>query len=337
MACSNSTIIYWEGNNFSSAPQFYTDATFTTVAPDGWYSLAGTYRYMSSGVLGPATTCPTCNFSCNTGVVTGGGEAGVYLMSIDMGAATGAIIIRFRPRQKPSRAVWTFDGLTASEYSSATYGYKEGLIGEQQTVANGGEYLCFGYENAGPFTVSTDLGSQGLSFPGSQHIYNSQVVGFSETLDAAGLPVPVVVGPYNSATSSVPPKVSLFNGIADYFTMVVPKPNPTPTTLNLQIESLCSANIFDIRINCPVSLNNFNGGAIDDPCGTLGTPFYTAHVGNDTGISTDIAVNDWAFVDADGVTPKPAGQYPVTFGAVPATHFVTVDSNGIVTDVVACP
>tara|TARA_R100001163_G_C4966652_1_gene128262 strand:- start:370 stop:723 length:354 start_codon:yes stop_codon:yes gene_type:complete len=117
--------------------------------------------------------------------------------------------------------------------------------------------------------------------------------------------------------------------------MVVPKPNATPTTLNLQIESLCSANIFDIRINCPLSLNNFDGGAVNDVCGTLGTPFYTAHVGNDTGTSATIAANDWAFNDVNGVTPKPAGQYPVTIGGV--THFVTVDSNGIVTDVVACP
>ena len=51
-------------------------------------------------------------------------------------------------------------------------------------------------------------------------------------------------------------------------------------------------------------------------------------------MSSIIGVNDWAFEDINGVTPMPAGIYPVVIGGV--NNFVTVDTNGVVSSVSTC-
>ena len=79
--------------------------------------------------------CPTCQVPCGS-PITGSGNNGIYRISFDFGTATGAAIITFNPgthansqNPVPDKMTWTFDGQTASEYSSRLGGYMTGYIG----------------------------------------------------------------------------------------------------------------------------------------------------------------------------------------------------------------
>tara|TARA_R110002012_G_scaffold47718_1_gene124836 strand:+ start:676 stop:1677 length:1002 start_codon:yes stop_codon:yes gene_type:complete len=333
MACNNSTQVYWAGTSFDTAPQFYSDASFNNIANDGWYSFNGIYRQMLNGILGPPTSCPDCSIPCGSPIkfITGGEGQGKYKVNIDLGTPgiTGAVILRFNPSVNPSRLTWYYDGLSASEYSSATHGYKQDLIGEQDSPLNGGSHTC---EQGLP--VSNDLGSSNGILNSFQYSYDTNGGLFIMDLSSSNTPLSSTLGPYNPSTSSSSPTVNLVSGVPGFFTMVIPKPNLTPSILQLEVDVICPSSQFLIDINCPINLNTFDGGLVEGACGDTGTPFYTASVHIASGVSSTIAVNDWAFSDVNGVNQQPAGTYPVVIGVT--NHFVEVDSNGVVTSVTPC-
>ena len=322
MACNNSETIFFAGNSFANATQLYQDAALTTVANDGLYSFGGVVREMSGGVLFSTQPCPSCFISCGSKEVQGSGAAaGRYNVNFNLGTSTGAVVIRFESNVSPAGLTWTYDGLSASEYSSATWGYAQGILGQYSLPADGGSYTC----NNIPGTLSNFYGSNSATIPGINYVYD-----FASNLFVPSNPLSTIsLGPYLSN------EVTLVSGIPGGFIMVVPKPSASPGFLSIDVDALCRNNVWNVQVNCPNHLNTFDGGALGDPCGTLGTPFYTASVSGMGGVSTSIGVYDWAFADINGVTQQPAGQYPVTFGA--ATYLVTVDSNGLVSEVLSCP
>ncbi len=322
MACNNSTTIYWGGVSFSTAPQIYSDPELTIVAIDGWYSIGGVYRQMTGGVLGASQSCPTCKFNCDTGVVTGTGSVGKYNVNVGLGGSTGAVIIRFRPYGAPDRCTWTFNGVSASEYSSPVFGYMEGLIGNGGAT---GTHVCDG----SGVTITNANGSNGLSFAGLQYVYDFQGNNFVVDEDEFGSPIGATAGPYSAA------ETTLVDGTVDFVTMVVPKPLPSPSDLVISVDGPCIYTQWDLQVNCPIKLNEFAAGVNGGACGfNFSSPIYTAHVGNDTGVSTSISVNDWVFNDENGVTKTPAGIYPVSVLGV--NNLMTVSADGIVTNIAPC-
>ena len=332
MACSNSTQVYWAGVSFGAAPQLYSNSSLSSVSPDGWYSFGGTYRQMSGGILGPPTSCPECSVACSvagTKFITGGDSAGKYRIEVNVGSATGAVIIRFNPAVNPSQLTWFYDGLTASEYSSVTWGYKEGVIGEQDSPSDGGSHTC---EEKN--TISNNLGSNFSAFQGYDFSYDFNGGLFVMDLDNSNVPIPTTLGPYNPSADPNPINVNLVSGTPGFFTMVVPKPNATPSIIQVEIDVTCPFGEFNVDFNCPTNLNSFSGNLVGRACGSTGANFYTASVATVDGVSSTIGVYDWAFSDINGVNPQAAGVYPVVIGGV--NHLVTVDSNGVVSAVAAC-
>ena len=159
---------------------------------------------------------------------------------------------------------------------------------------------------------------------------------FVTDLDNSNTPIPVTLGPYNPSVDPNPINVNLVAGTPGFFTMVVPKPNATPSIIKVEIDVICPNGEFNVDFNCPNNLNAFDGNIAGRACGDTGVNFYTASVATVDGVSSTIGVNDWAFSDINGVNPQPAGIYPVVIGSPGVNHFVTVDSNGIVTNVAAC-
>lgn len=322
MACNSSTTVYWGGVSFATASQLFTDINLTTVVAPGWYSFAGVYRNMASGILGPPTSCPSCLVACTSvKVITGGGSPGRYTVNIDLGSGTGATIIRFEAEAVPSRLTWTYDGVSASEYSSETWGYKQGILGQYSSSANGGSYVC-----VKDTPISNNLGSNNQIYSGLLYEYING--SFTPTLDNIGNTIPVSLGPYN------PSGVGMVSGAPGYFTMVIPKPNAAPSTLKLEVDVTCPANSWNIDVNCARTLNSFSAGVISGACGVHSTTIYTASVATTTGVSSTIGVYDWAFEDMNGVTPLPAGIYPVLVGGV--NNLMTVDSDGVVSNIATC-
>lgn len=53
---------YLNSASFTTATSIYTDSGLTALATDGFYKSGSTVRELSSGVLGTAATCSTCNY-----------------------------------------------------------------------------------------------------------------------------------------------------------------------------------------------------------------------------------------------------------------------------------
>ena len=323
MPCNNATTVYWAGVSFETSPQLYSDIGLTTVAADGWYSVAGVYRQMSGGILGPPQPCPSCLTPCGTNI-TGNGSCGEYVLDMDLGNSTGAAIIVFNPFSYPDKCKWIYDGVTASEYSSAIAGYLEGFVGTQGAgisqctpdLTNGA-----GSMNPPPGTYSQCISSSGAVTPLYRYNYIGGVYQNSMTT--------LTLGPYTAS------EVSLTVGMPGQCMMVLPKPNVTPTNCSVIVDGPCGNTGWTLNVNCPIELNRFSckphPAACADPLPDL---LFTAHVGNMTGISPAIGLNDWAFEDVNGVTPKAPGIYLVNNSG--SFDCVTVSTDGIVTAITPC-
>jgi len=324
MACTNSTTFYWAGTSFIAAVQLYTDSNLTTVAPDGWYQQGGVWRQMVGGILGAVSTCPTCMIACDT-EVTGSGGTGQYLATADIGNTVGVVLIRFQAYSVPDRCTWSYDydnsgtPTVASEYSSNTYGYMAGIIGNGGGT---GTYSCTATDGT-VVALSNATGSGGTSFGGSVFSYNAGGPPFFPPTGGT-----TTIGPYTDQASG---GITLVNGGTGWCMMVVPKPLGLPATLDVVIDGPCNGTAWDIYISCPTSLNLFKCTPSPAACAAA-TPddFYTAHPGNTAGTAAAVFVGDWAFEDQYGVNKKAAGTYLIS------GNCVTVSSNGVVTSVTAC-
>ena len=308
------TSFYYDGLTFAAATNVWLDAALTIPAPDGFYGTAGYYREKSGGVLLQQTICTTCSVSCGNqipGIVFGQGK---YNFTYDLGTSTGAVLVRFQPTDAPAKCTWTYGGVSASEYSSSTEGYLQGLVG---TIAAGADLkIC---ANA----IDNATGSNGATYSVTEYNWQTSTNTFESE------PVSATLGPY---TNNAAGGTSLTTANPGFCVMVIPKPNATPSTATFVIESPCSGKP-GITVNCPIQLNEFLAGPAGGTCGVYPNRMYTAHVGNATGVSTSISVNDWAFSDVNGVTQHPAGTFPVFSGG---SKCVTVNADGIVTAVTTC-
>jgi len=315
---------YYNSTVFCDATDIWTDNDLTTPAPDGWYQVGEVYRQKIGGVLGPCNACPSCGTgieACNTSV-TGSGSTGRFLLNYDVGSSVGAVVIKFQPLSQPDQCTWTHDGLTAREYSSRPYGYRQGIIGDE-TVG-------------GAIGLSNLLGSNGATYTADLMIYNPTTMTFL----LSGAPGSQTLGPYlPQATYPAVGGVDLTTGgysVLGQAFMVVPKTDPTANIVELEIQAPGSTTYWSVIAYCPRPLNLFMYNPISGGvCGTLTKPFYTCSVepGGD-GTSTMLGLNDWAFKDYYGNEKVPAGIYPVEDGDG-VTKCVTVADNGTITNISA--
>jgi len=324
--------VYWAGTSFAAATTIFTDPNLQTIAPDGWYSVGLISREMVAGILGAPVTCPECDISCDT-IVSGAGGIGEYRSDVLLGNDTGAVIIRFNNYSIPDKCTWTYDGVSASEYSTALFGYMQGMIGEGAligTIPCGGVIANCTY-SCGGTTITNASGSGGATINNAV-VYNGATAGGVTSWVNSGSTT--TLGPYaNKAAGGT----TLVDGQPGEAMMVVPKPNGLPDTMSFVVDGPCAGTAWRIAINCPIELNLFKCKAGKTfPCtDVLPDDFCTAHVGNATGVSGGVFVNDWAFEDVNGVTPKPADTYLVEDNAG-VRSCVVVSANGVITAVSVC-
>jgi len=198
------------------------------------------YHILADDTTGdnPVIACPV--------QLNGAGGRGLYTLIGNMGAPTGAVIVKFNPLSVPDRCTWTYDGTTASEYSSATEGYLEGIVGTVSAGAN-----C-GLTNAD--------GSDGVTFTGNNHYYDLSAGAF----ESDGTTVDLNDG--NAYTAS---QVSLTTNAPGDCTMVIPKPNSSPTNVTLVIDGPCSGTGWRVDMYCAKPLNFKAKGGEGKACSTI--------------------------------------------------------------------
>ena len=120
---------YIDSNDFTTATAIFTNVTLSVYAATGYYQNCGVYRYwdQATKILGPVTTCPTCNTAdCGTNPADGWqtSQQGIYDFSIDLPAAVGAWRIKITPASLPNALIVTLGGVPYSTFqSSSNFGY----------------------------------------------------------------------------------------------------------------------------------------------------------------------------------------------------------------------
>ncbi len=316
------------------------DCNNNCTPPPSWDCVGGNCIDPGTG-LGQYSTLSACNTACvpmpacGTPTSINGGSSsapGDYSVTFDMGSITGATIIRFYPMVEPDRCTWTYDGVTASEYSSPTYGYLQGMIGSVN--AGGSNPPC------NPIMTNAD-GTSGGTYTGGTYAYNFGTGNWDNQS------IPITMGPY-TGTNQYPGQaidltLSPGNNSPGYSMMVVPKPNALPQTVDLVIRGNCATTVWDMEVFCPVELSVKDRGDLGGTCQAYTTVFYTASPHTANGLSQyNLQVHDWVFEDINGVTPLPAGDYPARFPINPATgaggphKIMTVSTDGVITALVGC-
>jgi|TARA_R110001632_G_scaffold205463_1_gene329192 hypothetical protein len=317
---------YYDGTDFAGSTSIYTDSTLSTVAADGWYSLNGISRRMLNGILEQAQACLGCAAPCTATPSATNAGGGSYKAVIDLGVSTGAVILTFTVNNIPDKMSWTYDGLTASEYSSPDFGYLQGLIGS--IVAAGSSTYC--NSNTGG-QIDNATGSNGGIYPNTS-VFNYDAA--TNSFVATG--ATVTLGPYTNQAAGGVSFTSTKPGVV---VMVVPKPNASPNLLEIDVEAPCLGTAWSMTSSCPAVLTQTLTTVVkttqSDACNapTRATPMFNAPVNGTAGV---IGLYDWVFTDANGVTAAAAGFYSSGAQGTGAPVF-EVSSDGVVTSITTCP
>ena len=319
---------YIDTSLFSTATSVWTDDALTILAPDGWYQapVEGviTYRQQTGGVLGAVTNCE-CPEPCDGSVSAGGGH-GNYIINIDTGDTVsdiGAIVVYFSPDNVPDGILATYDSTTYNTLTTNLYGVALATAGELNFVGKTGMGSCEASDLEGSTTEVYNYSYNGTSFVND---YTSTDI----VIPASGT--------VNLNAGGPPPNIDL------WYTLVIPKPNATPSTLRLQIAGVCGTTAFNFKAFCPVALPSFTTNSVETSgplacSATQDETYYFAHNAEMSAgpvtvvVDTNIIpqVGNFVFSNDTGATALVDGFYKLD-----ATNVAQVVS-GVVSAITTCP
>lgn len=315
--------VYLNGPTLATSTAVYQDSNLSIPAPDGYYSNGTIVRQWLAGVLLPPQSCPSCAQPCG-GAITANGGQGVYNLSIDLGTDTGAIMIGFNPQSVPDGIIVDYDGVLYNELSSPVYGYLAGTPNLPTFVGYVG--ADSGLVANSPHTVGVFNYVPGSGFPTTPNGGTTSVTVLPGQLAlTAGPPAP---------NPSPPP----YPGYIEYCTMVIPKPNATPSTLNISIFGLLNSTVFQIKVSCPTPLQTVMGSRINgepDCVASIDQTYYTSVAPADI-LNNTKYLYAYIFTDINGEFPLAAGNYTIRIG-ITDQYTIHVDSHGIITSMNLCP
>ena len=274
----------------SSTPQAgslvkrYDDATPTPV------NQVAPHAY--SEFYGKSFTSP--DIPCGTsGTLSAGSGNGYFEATIESNNSIGAILVYFYPQGVPDGVAYEFDGTTYNDLTSNTYGYAAGTGNNLNIVGDDDISSC----NAStlvansPYTLNTS-------------VWNGSSFGLN-----------------GGTTTVVTTNVNL-NGTSAgiFYTLVIPKPNSTPTTGTLKVVGPCSGTGWNVKVLCPATLPSFTTNSVNSTfqgscCATQNQTYYFAR--NCSGsfvIDTNTLpqVGNFVFSNSTGATALSNGYYRIT-------------------------
>jgi len=307
---------YLDGLSLSSSSAIFLDIGLTICAPDGYYSNGSITRQLVGCRLLPQQYCLSCGVTCGEFIELIG-EKGVYLLNLDTGTLpteVGAIVIHFDPLSTPDGIIVTYDGVTYNSLSSPIDGF------HQSTIPNTSTYVGndFSLSTLCPILIS------GGSTIVNEYLYDGSA--FNATGNTQG--VTVNTGQVSLTTGANPGTC----------VMVIPKPNPTPSIVNVQITGICgSTTRCDFQLDCPTTLTaklrTTNYPVNLTPvlgifcADTPSLNFYSVPV---SGTSSILNLFDWVFQDQYGTTVLVDGWYKVSSSITIDEDNAMLVENGVI-------
>ncbi len=304
---------YLNGPTLETATSVFDDPDLTICAADGFYSNGVIVRQQINCLLTAIQTCPSCLLPCTTTIAASGGT-GIYEVSFDTAGDLGAIIIYFNPQSIPDGIRATIGSSTVNEVTAITDGYHASATVGNYTFVGNTSFDCglAGQLNAGPIT-NLDV-----------FIYTQS--GFPALPDST-----------TGVVSGTGTDVSLSTATnPDFCTLVIPKINNNFTSVLVEIAGLCGSTGWDLEINCPRALTGTPITTVGtSDCNETSFPDTVYVAPNQSGTDGCPEINEFAFADSNGLSKYPAGQY--TINPTCGKSRITIDANGVISAIVACP
>ena len=299
---------FLNGPVLATSTGIFTDEALTTDALDGYYSQGTVVRYLQSGILLPRQTCPSCATACPA-AAAGVATLGVYLIPIELEAATGAVKVTFNPNTVPDGIRATYNGVVYNGFSAVLDGY------HATSVSNGLTYM-------GDAAAVT-----GLVATHSLAEYELYDGAFTANGDTASVAV----------TSA---SVSTSSGDPGNCILYLPKTLSAPTTLLIEIVQAIGTEdpSWSLDVGCPAPITDTLDSTHVNPvdgCTTTAPYIDTIYLGKVSGTASVPTLYDWAFVDANAVQVKAVGDYKVKDSSDVA-YLISVDADGLISAVIAC-
>ena len=254
---------YFDGNSFETATAVYTNASLTTLAPDGYYRGSGIVRQQLNGILLSASNCDQCLVECDSSVqVSIANTRGWFDANINVGNTTGAVVLyAYLGASIPDGIIAYFNNLPNKRLTCKDNHNGVTLVdGSGSTV----DYAGIGSQNNVPTYVGATNGSL---ITGSPHnnINEYELISGTYTQTGVTRTITVVNSQVGTASSGSP-----------VYTMVIPKNLTTKDVVNLQIFGPLNGTLFRWQISCPQSLVAFKGSTLQNTtaCGTNDQDYY---------------------------------------------------------------
>ena len=291
---------FLNGATLNASTAVYTNQGLTTLAPDGYYRQGSLVRRQAGGsLLSHPEACPSCTVPCGGGISASGAQ-GVYLVNLDLGTDTGAVVIRFDPQSVPDGILATYNEQAFNGLSSAVSGWKQAPPGLPTFL--GQSFSDCGIVANSPYTLN-------------QFLYAGNNV-----FESTGSTTIVSVVPGQVQLTAFPPSSCV---------MVIPKPTASPSILNIEAIGPCSRTLFSLSVNCPAALPSFTASAVSQSSSgacqsQINQTYYFANATTFSALTTRALV----FSDPNGQNKLPAGYYRIDFN--PPFGYLQVDENGVV-------
>jgi hypothetical protein len=296
---ATSSTYYLNAPSLGSATAVFTNAALTVCAPNGFYSDGFISRELVDCVLLPQQICPSCTIPCDESI-SADGLQGIYYLNTDLGAAIGAVIIRFNTVNIPDGIKAVYNSVVYNGVSSPTSGWLQGSAGLPTYI--GLQSADCGIVAGSPYTLA-EFQYDGTDFA---------ALGTNTSVSVlAGQMELTVLAPGNTL-------------------MVIPKIAASPSILNLEFIGPCSGTVFDISVACPAALTAFSSSTVSASSELacekdfLET-YYVAHV---NGSSGTLGLYDLVFSDVNGQFKLGAGFYKTNDAG--ANEWYQVDANGAI-------
>jgi len=296
---ATSSTYYLNAPSLGSATAVFTNAALTVCAPNGFYSDGIISRELVDCVLLPQQTCPSCTIPCGDSI-SADGLQGIYYLNTDLGAAIGAVLIRFNTINIPDGIKAVYNSVVYNGVSSPTSGWLQGSAGLPTYI--GLQSADCGIVAGSPYTLA-EFQYDGTDFA------------------ALGTTTSVSVLAGQMELTTLAPGNTL---------MVIPKIAASPSILNLEFIGPCSGTVFDISVACPTALTAFSSSTIaatsELACAdAIDQTYYVAHVNGSAGT---LGLYDLVFTDVNGQFKLAAGFYKTNDAG--ANEWYQVDANGAI-------
>jgi len=299
---------YIDSYEFSTATKIYIDANRTILAPTGWYKFSNTVRYFDNGEFTSSDFCDCVN-PCDFIFTTTNENLSVYDATIPVDTAQGAIVFRLSVSQKNAGISATYDSVN----------YKNTYI-PSGMLTTPRDFVLFGEATTSPCPNQ-------LSDNNYTGVYRYVMSGGDFTLQAMNLS-------FTAYTNQVY-VTGLQMGM-----MIIPKPTPVASTVDIRVYGLCPSFDFFLEGNCveePIAIEVY--GSVYETesaacAGPLTSPNPLYYIKRDLAAST-YDTGDVFFVDPFCETPATEGYYIVGQDGT-KNQLIIIGANGVLSGITAC-